>query len=248
MSAFPIPPPSKSWWSRSKSLKDVPSSRSNSSSLPPTPEMKAFPSIKHSKSRDNIAASKLNNLVATAMGKRSKKPTLTIQDPPPQIISAPLSSASSFGHSAPSTAATSPADSPRPFFTNRPPAKSVSSTVRSYEYDDRSDPHTISEPRTPSDHPRDRRSYQNSLLTLSDPDPFAAGAVILPQFMQDPNRLSVYSDSSLLDPHGMKRADTMQVNRMSYGSSSSNSHSLPYDAYSLRPQTSPTVSRCVNSC
>lgn len=193
-----------------------------------------------------MASSKLNTFV-NAIGKRTKKPTLTIQDPPPSIMTTPSirSAASSYGHSTPSTAATSPEYSQTPFFTNRPPAKSVSSTVRSYEFDERSDPHTISEPRTPSDHPRDRRSYQNSVLTLSDPDPFAAGSVILPRFMQDPNRLSVYSDSSMLDPHGVKRMDPMQSNRMSYGSSSSNSHSSPFEAYSPRMQPSSELPRSV---
>lgn len=60
-------------------------------------------------------------------------------------------------------------------------------------------------------------------MTLSDPDPFAAGSVIVSRFDQDPNRLSVYSDSSLLDPHA-KRGELVQSNRISYGSSSSNSH------------------------
>ena len=110
-----------------------------------------------------------------------------------------------------------------------------------HDVDQASDYHTTSEPRTPSDHPRDRRSYQNSLLTLSDPDPFAAGAVIVPRFDQDPNRLSVYSDSSLLDPHA-KRADALPVNRMSYGSSSSNSHGQS-DALAAAPYQ--PVARCV---
>ncbi|OBZ68609.1 hypothetical protein A0H81_11454 [Grifola frondosa] len=111
---------------------------------------------------------------------------------------------------------------PSPFYTNRPPAKSVS-TVRSseYDYDAASDPH--SEPRTPSDHPRDRMSYQRSVMTLSEFDPFASGGVVVRHLPQDPNRLSVYSDSSMLDPHH-KRADQIPNNRRSYGSSSSNSH------------------------
>ncbi|GJE85850.1 hypothetical protein PsYK624_019290 [Phanerochaete sordida] len=232
MSAQPSSSQSK-WWSRSKSSKDVYPTRSN----PPSglPEMKPFPTIKHSKSKDSMTTSKLNNLVGHAFGKRSKKPTLTIQDPPPSVLS---SSSSTYSRSTPATAATSPVYSPQPFFSNRPPAKSVASTVRSYEFDERSDPHTISEPRTPSDRP-DRRSYQNSVFTLSDPDPFAAGSVIVPHFPQDPNRLSVYSDSSMLDPHGVKRFDAVHTNRISYGSSSSNSHSSPYDPYS---PTSPSSS------
>ncbi|EKM61341.1 uncharacterized protein PHACADRAFT_247885 [Phanerochaete carnosa HHB-10118-sp] len=232
---------SKSWWSRSKSSRDVPSTRLNSSGLS---DLKPLHTIKHSKSKDSMTTSKLNNIVGHAFGKRSKKPTLTIQDPPPSMLS-PVSPTSSYSRSAPNTAAISPAYSPQPFFSNRPPSKSVSSTVRSYEFDDRSDPHTISEPRTPSDRP-DRRSYQNSVFTLSDPDPFAAGSVIVPRFTQDPNRLSVYSDSSMLDPYQVarvKRFDTVHSSRLSYGSSSSNSHSSPHDPCSPLSSASADVPR-----
>ncbi|KAJ3531585.1 hypothetical protein NM688_g7555 [Phlebia brevispora] len=215
---------SKSWWSRSKSAKDVPALRTRPSilSLGQDAKGQSSSSASSSRSKEHGSGSKFNSFVASAIGRKHKKPTLTIQDPPPPLITS-FSSRSVHSGTSPSTA-TSPSQS---YFVHRPPAKSVS-TVRSYEHDmdQGSDYHTISEPRTPSDHPRDRRSYQNSLLTLSDPDPFAAGAVIVSRFDQDPNRLSVYSDSSLLDPNA-KRGDMMPVNRMSYGSSSSNSHGNP---------------------
>lgn len=229
MSTLPSSSQSKSWWSRAKSVKDGQSARSRVHA----PDGR--PSLSHSKSRDNIASSKFNNFVANAIGKKSKKPTLTIQDPPSPLLTPSLGPLS---YSTPNTAATTPTYAPAPFYSPRPPAKSVS-TVRSYEFDDRSD--RISEPRTPSDHPRDRRSYQNSVLTLSDPDPFAAGAMIVPHFPQDPNRLSVYSDSSMLDPHSGKRGDVFYYNRMSYGSSSSNSHGTPSESQSPRSPVSPPM-------
>lgn len=211
--------------------------RTNSSHSSLGQDTKAFPAGGSSKQKDG-SGSRFNTFVASAMGKRSRKPTLTIQDPPsPRPFVTSPSSASSF--SPPNTATTSPAQSP--FFTNRPPAKSVS-TVTSYEFDQRSDPYTISEPRTPSDHPRDRMSYQNSVLTMSDPDPFAAGGIVVAGAPQDPNRLSVWSDSSLLDPH-VKRRESLIMKRMSYGSSSSNSHGNAADAHSSRTQPPPAIQR-----
>ncbi|KAI0697564.1 hypothetical protein BC835DRAFT_754457 [Cytidiella melzeri] len=122
---------------------------------------------------------------------------------------------------------------PSPYFTNRPPAKSVS-TEHSYEFDQRSDPYTMSEPRTPSDHVRERTSYQQSVMTFHDIDPFAAGGIVMTGIGPDTNRLSVWSDNSLLDPHA-KRGESTIGNRMSYGSSSSNSHGNPADAQGLQP-------------
>ena len=194
-----------------------------------------------SKQKDS-AGSRFNTFVASAMGKKPKKPTLTIQDPPPPLVKSP-SSSSSF--SSPGTSTTPAVQSP--FYTNRPPAKSVS-TVRSYDFDQRSDPYTISEPRTPSDHPRERSSFQNSVLTMSDPDPFAAAGIVIAGTQQDPNRLSVWSDSSLLDPH-VKRRESLVVKRTSYASSSSNSHGAPADAHSGRaPLHSPAIQRFEAGC
>ena len=113
---------------------------------------------------------------------------------------------------------------------------------RYHDMDQASDPHTVSEPRTPSDHPRDRLSYQTSVMTLSDPDPFAsvgANGAFSPRVV-DPNRLSVYSDSSLLDPSS-KRPDVVSSNRISYGSSSSNSHGQPFEGHAVRSHLQPPV-------
>lgn len=71
------------------------------------------------------------------------------------------------------------------------------------------------EPRTPVDLKR------QSLLTLSDADPFAGRSVI--PVPSDPNRLSAYSNPSVTD-FLHKKPDTPTFNRVSYASSSSNSH------------------------
>ncbi|RPD82403.1 hypothetical protein L226DRAFT_497514 [Lentinus tigrinus ALCF2SS1-7] len=228
------PASSRPWWSRSKSSKD--SLRPNRSVSSLAEEDEKYPSTASSaspRSKDALPALKFNTL-ASAMGLKSKKlPALTIQDPP-----SPLPSPRVYPHSRPgsgnSSAAYSPAPVERtPFFTNRPPAKSIS-TVRSseYDYDAASEPH--SEPRTPSDHPRDRLSYQHSVMTFSEIDPFASGGIVVQQLPQDPNRLSVYSDSSMLDPQH-KRPDMPPHNRGSYGSSSSNSHGNYSDVQALSP-------------
>ncbi|KAF5385184.1 hypothetical protein D9615_001320 [Tricholomella constricta] len=133
------------------------------------------------------------NSIAAALGFKSKKhPTLAIQDPQyPTLRPAPT----------PPTIDTK--------FTHRPPSKSVSSTrsrVDSYR------------PRTPVDVRRDGRQ---SLLTLSDSDPFAVRALSsAPHTPSDPNRLSAYSNSSIPDEKGIEPV----LNRVSYASSSSNSN------------------------
>lgn len=241
MSIHPSTPPNKTWWSRSKSSpRDAPALRLQPSGSNLAQDARTQASSSSTKSKEHSSGSKFNSFVSSAMGKKHKKPHLTIQDPPPPLVSSystPVSTRSASSSSTITSAAHVP--------WHLPTLKSVS-TVRSYEYDidQGSDHHTISEPRTPSDHPRDRRSYQNSLLTLSDPDPFAAGAIVVSRFDQDPNRLSVYSDSSLLDPHA-KRGDLVSTNRMSYGSSSSNSHG--YAEPQGRLHTLLPVSRCVGS-
>lgn len=223
---------SKSWWSRSKAPKDVPALHLQASGSSLAQDARTVSSRSSAKSKEHSTGSKFNSFVASAMGKKHKKPTLTIQDPPPPLLTSYSTPASL------RSAANSPVSTVTSIQApwHRPPVKSVAGTIRSYEYDgdQASDHHTMSEPRTPSDHPRDRRSYQNSLLTLSDPDPFAAGAIVVSRFDQDPNRLSVYSDSSLLDPHA-KRGDFVAANRMSYGSSSSNSHGNGESQARLQP-------------
>ncbi|KAI0375153.1 hypothetical protein BV20DRAFT_933430 [Pilatotrama ljubarskyi] len=233
------PPAARPWWSRSKPSKEQLRPNRSFSSLADDNNEKHPPSQAASSSstkpKDGIASLKFNTL-ASAIGLRSKKvPALTIQDPPSPVASAvPYSAAS---HSRPGTGNSTPSTADRnPFYSNRPPAKSVSSTVRSseYDYDAASDPHTVSEPRTPSDHPRDRMSYQTSVMTFSEIDPFAAGGIVVQHLPQDPNRLSVYSDSSVLDPHHHKKGDLPQ-SRRSYGSSSSNSHGNSSEGNALSP-------------
>ncbi|KAG1754842.1 uncharacterized protein EDB91DRAFT_1022802, partial [Suillus paluster] len=100
--------------------------------------------IENSKNSDSFKFSPF----ASVMGRKSKKsrPTLAIPDSPvPPLVSAS-------------------AVHPSPLhYTNRPPAKSISSTVRSGD--------DSLGPWTPSDVYRDRVSFPRSVLTLSDPDP-----------------------------------------------------------------------------
>ncbi|TBU49899.1 hypothetical protein BD309DRAFT_1076062 [Dichomitus squalens] len=240
--------PSRPWWSRSKSSKDpLHPSRAPSGLGDEDEKYPSTTSSTSSKPKDAIPALKFNTL-ASAIGFKSKKlPSLTIQDPPSPL---PPSHYAKSRPGSGNSGVASPAPVDRaPFYTNRPPAKSVS-TVRSseYDFDAASEPH--SEPRTPSDHPRDRFSYQHSVMTFSEVDPFASGGIIMHPMPQDPNRLSVYSDSSMLDPQH-KRPDIPppMTNRVSYGSSSSNSHGNYSDSQVLSPLStssfarSPTASR-----
>ena len=235
------PAPSRPWWSRSKSSKDSLRPNRSLASLAQDDDEKypSTASASSSRHKDAIPTLKFNTL-ASAIGLKPKKlPALTIQDPP-----SPISAVHPYTKSRPgsghSSAAPSPAPVDRPFYTNRPPAKSVS-TVRSseYDYDAASEPQ--SEPRTPSDLPRDRLSYQHSVMTFSEIDPFASGGIVVQPLPQDPNRLSVYSDSSMLDPQH-KRADVPH-NRGSYGSSSSNSHGNYSDVNALSPLSASSFTR-----
>ncbi|KAF9040477.1 hypothetical protein BDZ89DRAFT_1060555 [Hymenopellis radicata] len=133
------------------------------------------------------------NTLASAMGFKSKKhPSLAIQDPPPMPTRTVVSTVVS---------------EDRRGYTNRPASKSVSSTRSQAESPG---------PRTPVDGPRDMR--HQSLLTLSDADPFAANGISVPHSPVDPGRLSVYSNSSMVEYS--KRTDAA-VNRGSYASTSS---------------------------
>ncbi|KAG2076857.1 hypothetical protein BDR04DRAFT_1200024 [Suillus decipiens] len=127
--------------------------------------------VESSKLSDN---SKLSSF-ASVMGRKSKKsrPTLAIPDSPlPSLVSAPA------GYSNPRQ------------YTNRPPAKSISSTLRSGD--------DSLEPRTPPDVQTDRVSFPRSVLTLSDPDPFASGGISVPRSILDRGRISAYSGRDLL--------------------------------------------------
>ncbi|RXW19172.1 hypothetical protein EST38_g6679 [Candolleomyces aberdarensis] len=137
----------------------------------------------------------------TLFGLKSKKnPAVAIQDPPLPIQPVP------------------PEHIPQSF-ANRPPSKSVSSVIS------RADSFG---PRTPSDfQPLDRNPGRQSLLTLSDVDPFASsrsiGTVSSPYQPTDPTRLSAYSNTSSNDHIHRKNVDLASQQRTSYASSSSQS-------------------------
>ncbi|KAH9950878.1 hypothetical protein B0H21DRAFT_720241 [Amylocystis lapponica] len=235
MSSALLPPgQSKPWWSRSKPVKDATGLKLDR----PFPSLtdddeRPSTSTHHgsSKPKDPTTGLRFNHL-ASAMGFKSKKlSTLAIQDPPPSMPPFHRPTTTKSGRITREPTSTTPSQ----FYTNRPPAASVSS-VRSVEYDgDELSDQPISEPRTPSDHPRDRMSYQNSVLTMSEMDPFAAGSIIIRH--PDSNRLSAYSDSSLLDPHHQK-GDMIRNSRISYASSSSNSHGHMFESHIGRPPSS----------
>jgi len=153
---------------------------------------------------------------ASMMGRKLKKsrPTLAIPDcPVPPLVC---------------TSAVHRSDPPR--YTNRPPAKSISSTVRSGD-------DSIG-PSTPSDGPRDRISLPLSVLTLSDPDPFAAGVISVPQSILDRGRLSIYSNNSAnyVFPH---KDEVEFLQHPSYASTSSQSHGSSNGTSSVASTRSP---------
>ncbi|PBK76743.1 hypothetical protein ARMSODRAFT_1011971 [Armillaria solidipes] len=163
-----------------------------------------------STSSTKSSISKFNSL--TSVFKSKKHPSLAIQDPP-------------LPPSRPVLSAVSPSDLGRSKSQNvqytRPPSKSVSSTLSQAE---------SSEPRTPVD--SNREMHHQSLLTLSDIDPFASHGIFIPHSPLDPNRLSVYSNSSIIEYS--KRSDA-GIKRGSYASSSSQSN-----YYGDSPSFSPT--------
>ncbi|KAK0246317.1 hypothetical protein EDD85DRAFT_803770 [Armillaria nabsnona] len=163
-----------------------------------------------STSSTKSSVSKFNSL--TSVFKSKKHPSLAIQDPP-------------LPPSRPVLSAVSPSDLGRSKSQNvqytRPPSKSVSSTLSQAE---------SSEPRTPVD--SNREMHHQSLLTLSDIDPFASHGISIPHSPLDPNRLSVYSNSSIIEYS--KQSDT-GIRRGSYASSSSQSN-----YYGDSPSFSPT--------
>ncbi|EAU92766.2 hypothetical protein CC1G_01811 [Coprinopsis cinerea okayama7 len=153
------------------------------------------------------------NTIASALGLKAKKsPTLTIEDPPLPIQPPPQ-----------------PSVAPLPKFTNRPPSKSVSSTLS------RAD---SAEPRTPSD--INYNPSRQSLLTLSDTDPFAGRGIVTIASPTDPTRLSAYSNGSGNDIFHTKQVD-FPHNRTSYASSSSQSqgHGTANDSLHLKRTLSP---------
>lgn len=154
--------------------------------------------VESSKLSDN---SKFSSF-ASVMGRKSKKsrPTLAIPDSPlPSLVSAPA------GYSNPRQ------------YTNRPPAKSISSTLRSGD--------DSLEPRTPPDVQTDRVSFPRSVLTLSDPDPFASGGISVPRSILDRGRISAYSGTSPHDHMFPNKDEDDFLHHPSHLSMSSQSHS-----------------------
>ncbi|KAI0068160.1 hypothetical protein BV25DRAFT_1818536 [Artomyces pyxidatus] len=163
-----------------------------------------------------VSGSKKLNNIATAIGLKPKRPALAIQEPPSPVL--PLQ----FDVEHPRT------------YTNRPPARSVS-TMRSW--DDSQEPRTPQSdgiPGTPGRH----LSYQQSVLTTSEMDPFAAQYAT--RNIHDPSRLSVFSDVSTSDSHMRKNDPAMNHNRASFASSSEQSHH-PIDMTAESPVTSPLL-------
>jgi hypothetical protein len=139
------------------------------------------------------------NALASAMGFKSKKP-----HPAPLTIHEPLyPTARTVASSRLIPPPTSPSGRRPVTAPGRPPSNSVSSSHSRVD---------SLEPRTPEDPAPVRR---NSLLTLSDADPFAAHVVALHSPSSDINRLSKSSAQSNESTH-----------RISYASSSSRSFRL----------------------
>lgn len=156
-------------------------------------------SMKSSNSKDlaekTSSKKSLTTFVSGISLKSKKHPSLTIQEPPMTLISPPTS---------PVSLAIRPRSRPSPTIQTRPLSNSISST--------RSRGDSIG-PRTPVD--TLRSSPHQSLLTLSDVDPFAARAISSPSSL-DPNRLSAYSNTSV--PDYASKAN--ENSRSSYASSS----------------------------
>ena len=232
-----LPPgqPKSSWWSRTTKTGKEPTVRPmrSFSGLNDDSEKSMLPVS--AKSKDS-SGSRFKTLGSAISFKSKKVASLSIQDPPSDVpIQAP-------------PPPTPPADFDADQTTVAPSnihssnklhgIKSIR-TARSTEADnDARSARTTSEPRTPSDY---RTSYQPSVLTsFSEIDPFASGGVIVQQ-NHDPNRLSAYSDSSMLEP-SKQRGEILFYNRISYASSSSKSQGHSSDSHSIK-LASPRSSR-----
>ena len=189
------------------SRQDAPSRTWWSLSKPTEKDLRqTYPSDKPPKSSSGFS-------FASVIGFKSKKhpPSLTIQHPHLQ------------GPPALSPSLTVDTPDPPTKFLNRLPSKSVSST--------RSRDDSIA-PKTPTDIQRDGRQ---SLLTLSDLDPFAGRTMVSlgsTHTISDPNHLSVYSNPSVSEfvQKHMNATQMPKQDRVSYASSSSNSQYLSNDA------------------
>jgi len=190
---------SRTWWplsskgSHPSSRKDIPQS---------------FPSEKQPSRKTSIKQStglKFSTF-ASVMGFKSKKhPSLTIQEPPLSIRTDILPSQPVInGSNRPQTAP----------YDDRPPSNSLSSTRSQGE---------SPELQTPSDDQRDTMTSRQSLLTLFDIDPFAAGAITLPHSPSDPSALPPYSSSSAPE-YITSKSGSPVFKRMSYASSFHSNH------------------------
>ncbi|KAH9937309.1 uncharacterized protein B0H18DRAFT_1113166 [Fomitopsis serialis] len=216
-----------SWWSRSKtgkepSVKPMRSFSSLSDDNEKSSTSSMFPPSTKSKDTSGLSLKTLGSAISF---KSKKVASLTIQNIPSDVpIQAPPppSPPADFGADQTSVA-------PSILYSNRIPTIKSIRTDRSTELDnDARSARTASEPRTPSDY---RTSYQPSVLTFSELDPFASSGVIVQQG-HDPNRLSAYSDSSMLEPTH-KRGEILFYNRISYASSSSKSQGHSSDSHSM---------------
>lgn len=143
--------------------------------------------------KQSVGLMKLST-ITSAIGFKSKKhPTLAIQEPPPDIR--------------PKVARVDTQTVTR--YPNRPPAKSVS-TVQSWD-----DP--SSEPQTPLDLVK---GDMPKVSTTSDPYQFCSRGIRSSPVIQDPNRLSVYSGSSISDTLSKKNESAIAFKRLSDTSSS----------------------------
>ncbi|KZT75001.1 hypothetical protein DAEQUDRAFT_807273 [Daedalea quercina L-15889] len=223
-----ILPPSQSkssWWSRTKSSREsVVQPVRSFSSLNDDNEKSSTSSMfpVSAKSKD----SRFKTLGSAISFKSKKVPSLAIQDPPSDVpIQAPPPPSPPADFGADQTTA-----APSALYSNKLTAPKSIRTLHTTELDtDAKSARTASEPRTPSDY---RASYQPSVLTFSEIDPFASGGVIV-QESHDPNRLSAYSDSSMHEPTS-KRGEILFYNRISYASSSSKSQGHSSDSHSMK--------------
>ncbi|KAG2156663.1 uncharacterized protein EDB93DRAFT_1127808 [Suillus bovinus] len=161
---------------------------------------------------------------ASVIGRKSKKsrPTLAIPDSPlPSLVSPPAV------YSNPDR------------YTNRPPAKSISSTIRSGD--------DSFEPRTPPDVQADRVSFPRSVLTLSDPDPFASGGISVPRNILDQGSVSVYSNNTSAHDVVSNKDQVDFLQHPSHLSMSSQSHSDSRNATPSLEFTGPYLSPMADS-
>ncbi|KAI6047963.1 hypothetical protein EDC04DRAFT_2620756 [Pisolithus marmoratus] len=136
------------------------------------------------------------NTLGAVVGRKPRK----LHRPPPSQDQVPISPS---GHHNP------------PRYSRRPPSKSVSSTVRPGD--------DFLKLQTPSDAPKARVSLNPpSVLTLSDPDPFAPNAISVPGGITDSDRTISIPNSPTADV--IQKENTALAARASLTTSSSHSH------------------------